>query len=159
MLNENITIVRCEFAKLRKGWKYRPHPVKLIAVCHRSMTVQNSYLFTFFTCPTSPNGVTSAFEVSLAPALYNITHFRGLPCISTWWIPLQIQEMRLVYYIISESENVVIFIKGVEVDWPSYSDLPNLLYISPFLISAPSIPVGLTKCNKINLSSVSHEPV
>jgi hypothetical protein len=47
-------------AKLRNGWKFRPRPVKLIAVCHRSMTEHNSCLFTLCSCPAASIGVTSA---------------------------------------------------------------------------------------------------
>jgi hypothetical protein len=44
---------RGEVAELRKKWKFRPERVKLIAACHRSMTVHNSRLFTLLSCQLS----------------------------------------------------------------------------------------------------------
>jgi hypothetical protein len=84
MANEKFTMSRGEFAKLRKDWKFHPQRAKQIAMCHRSMTVHNSCLFTLLSCPAPSIRVTSAFEDSLSPALFNTIHFRGLSDVSTW---------------------------------------------------------------------------
>jgi hypothetical protein len=67
--NETFTMSRGEFSKLRNDWKFHPRPVKLIAVCHRSMTVHNSCLFTLCSCPAPTIGVTSAMGTRRCPPL------------------------------------------------------------------------------------------
>jgi hypothetical protein len=56
-----------EFSKLRNDWKFHLRSVKLIAVCHRSMTVHNSCLFTLCSCPAHFIGVTSAMGTRRCP--------------------------------------------------------------------------------------------